>query len=210
MADWPSRRGGMPADAVARFAAAEARLYPTAAFDPEGYERALELCGLLLTDLRSSCPDIEAVLERREALVTELPIRAAAAGLTPLGFEAETIVDAASAVRCREISASTAAGEHEARLSAARTAGQEWLVDEPDPADVLAGSYRRVEHHVPSGTLLVCTIEASSPGAVTYVLEVVRGGGLGEQPLEPVRTFADRDEWLRAAEEHRSAISSRP
>ena len=90
------------------------------------------------------------------------------------------------------------------------TAGHEWLVEEPDPADVLAGSYRRVEHHLPSGTMLVCIIEASTRGAVTYVLEVVPGGGPVDGPLEPVRTFVDRDEWLRAAEQHRSAISARP
>jgi hypothetical protein len=210
MADVPSRTSAVPAEALARFAAAEGRLYPTAAFDPETYERALELCSLLLSDLRSGCPDIEAVLQRREALLADLPVRAAAAGLTPLGFEPETLVDAASAVRCREISASTAAADHEARLSAARAAGQEWLVEEPEPAAVMAGSYRRVEHHVPSGTVLVSSIDASTPRSVTYVLEVTPGSGLVDEPLEPVRTFADRDEWLRVTERYRSTICARP
>lgn len=200
---------GIPTEALARFTAAEGRLFPAAAFDPEGYQRGLELCGLLLTDLRSSCPDIEAVLQRRETLLATLPERAAAAGLPLLGFAPETLVDAASAVRCREISASTAAGDYEARLSAARAAGQEWLVEEPDPAAVMAGSWRRVEHHVPSGTVLVCSIAVGTGGTVTYGLEVLRGSGLADAPLDPVRTFADRDEWLRVAEHYRSTISGR-
>jgi hypothetical protein len=208
MADVPSRKSGLPAQTLARFTAAEGRLYPSAAFDPEGYERGLELCSLLLTELRSSCPDIEAVLRRRDTLVTDLPARAAAAGLTPLGFEPETLVDAACAVRCREIGARTAAADHEARLSSAGAAGQEWLVDEPEPAAVMAGSYRRVEHHVPSGTMLVCTIEATPPGSVTYALEVMPGSGLVDESLESVHTFADRDEWLRVIEHYRSTISA--
>jgi hypothetical protein len=117
-------------------------------------------------------------------------------------------VDAACAVRCREIGARTAAADHEAHLSSAGAAGQEWLVDEPEPAAVMAGSYRRVEHHVPSGTMLVCTIEATPPGSVTYALEVMPGSGLVDESLESVHTFADRDEWLRVIEHYRSTISA--
>jgi hypothetical protein len=119
-------------------------------------------------------------------------------------------VDAASALRCRELSASTAAADREARRSAARASGQEWLVDEPDAAAVMAGSYRRVEHHLPTGTALVSSMEAGSRGPVTYRLEVTPGTGRVGEPHEPARTFADRDEWLRVTEQYRSAISARP
>jgi hypothetical protein len=209
MPEFQSQRSGIPAEALARFTAAEARLYPTAVLDPEGYERTLGLCGLLLADLRSSCQDIEAVLQRRETLLALLPLRAAAAGLSVRGFEPETLVDAASALRCRELSAGTATADHEARLSAARAAGQEWLVDEPDPAAVMAGSYCRVEHHLPSGTALVSSMEAGNRGPATYRLEVIPGAGVVDEPHEPARTFADRDEWLRLADQYRSAISAR-
>lgn len=209
MSESRSRRSGIPAEALARFTTAEGRLYPTAVLDPEAYEHALRLCSLLLVDLRSSCPDIEAVLQRRERLLTLLPLRAAAAGLSLRGFEPETLVDAASAVRCRELGAHAATVDHEARVAAARAAGQEWLVEEPDPAAVMAGFYRRVELHVPSGTVLVGSVEAdSNGGSATYRLEIVPGTAELGGPDEPARTFADRDEWLRAVEHSRSRISA--
>lgn len=210
MPESQSRRSGIPAEALARFTAAEGRLYPATVLDPERYERALGLCGLLLADLRCSCPDIEAVLQQREALLALLPFRAAAAGLSLRGFEPETLVDAASALRCRELNASTAREDHEARISAARAAGQEWLVEEPEPAAVMAGYYRRVELHIPSGTVLVSSVEAGgNRDHATYRLEILSGTTRVEGPGEPTRTFADREEWLRVAEQCRSTISAR-
>ena len=104
MAD-PAPRARIPPDAEARFTAAEARLYPLVMVDPDAYERAVSLTGMLLKDLRSTCADIDAVLQRRTALLPLLTeptdeTRPSLAGLNP-----ETLVDAASAQRCRELQA---------------------------------------------------------------------------------------------------------
>jgi len=94
---------GIPAVAMARFTAAEGRLYPMVMVDPEGYQHATTLVGLVVDDLRASCTDIEAVLQARAGLIDRLPEIAAAASLTPSGVPPETVVDAASAIRCREL-----------------------------------------------------------------------------------------------------------
>ncbi|MGH8822878.1 MAG: hypothetical protein ACRDVN_00160 [Jiangellaceae bacterium] len=113
---------GIPPDAVARFTAAEARLYPLVIVDPEAYERAVTLTGLLLTDMRSTCPDVDAVLRRREALLRLLTEPTDEARPSIVGLNPETLVDAASALRCRELQAELGAG--------VAAAGDGW----PDPA----------------------------------------------------------------------------
>src|ERR1019366_7834535 len=128
---WPSP--GIPPDAVVRFTAAEARLYPLAMVDPETYERAVTLTGSLLKHRRATCPDIDAVLHRREALMLLLTETTDEARPSLIGFTPATLVDAGSALRCRELQAELGAAAAEARVAAAREAGQEWLGDEADP-----------------------------------------------------------------------------
>ena len=93
----------IPAAAMARFTTAEGRLYPMVMVDPVGYQHATSLVGLVVDDLRESCTDIEAVLQARAGLIDRLPEIAATASLTLGGVPAETVVDAASAIRCREL-----------------------------------------------------------------------------------------------------------
>ena len=203
---------GIPPEAVARFTAAEARLYPMALVDPAGYERAVALTGDLLAELRRTCPDVDTVLRRRSDLVRLLAEgsrerRGELAGLPP-----ETLVDAASAVRCRELREEQRAAEAVARVAAARAARQEWLVDEPGPEAVMAGQYRRVELHVPTGTALVCSVEAGGGGSgVAYRLEVIAplaaDGTAGPGVTE---TFEDEASWSLALEWRRQELSSRP
>jgi len=101
--------GGLPPDARTRFRAAEARLYPMALMDPSGYEVVASLIGLVASELRRSSPDISSVLERRPALIGLVPRLAERAGLVgdllPADLPADAVVDAASAVRCRELAA---------------------------------------------------------------------------------------------------------
>jgi hypothetical protein len=95
----------IPVEAMARFTAAEARLYPMALSDPAGYELVTSLVGLVVEELRRSSPDISSVLERRSELIGLVPRLAAEAGLVGGGVPADAVVDAASALRCRELGA---------------------------------------------------------------------------------------------------------
>jgi hypothetical protein len=95
----------LPPEAMTRFTVAEGRVYPLAMTDPAGYEHALTLVGVVADELRESCPDFDAVLAARTPLIERLPELADAAGIPSLGMPAATIVDAASAIRCRELQA---------------------------------------------------------------------------------------------------------
>lgn len=96
----------LPVEAMTRFTAAEGRLYPMAMTDPEGYQLAITLVGLVADDLREQCDSFDAVLAARATLVERVPQIAAEAGVAP-AVPAETVVDAASALRCRELQATS-------------------------------------------------------------------------------------------------------
>ncbi|MEP6527444.1 MAG: hypothetical protein ABJA86_09785 [Nocardioidaceae bacterium] len=100
----PARHGpAIPPEILVRFTRAEARLYPLAIVDPEAYERGVTLTAKLLKDLRSTCADIGAVLDRRETLLKHLTETPEDDNPSPVGFSPETLVDAASALRWREL-----------------------------------------------------------------------------------------------------------
>ena len=99
----------LPAAAEARFTAAESQLYPLALVDAGEYEQVTRVVGLLAAELRTEALDMATVLRLREELVARVPIIAAEAGLTIGGFPRETIADAASAIRCRELQAARSA-----------------------------------------------------------------------------------------------------
>jgi hypothetical protein len=56
-------------------------------------------------ELRQQCTDLESVLERRNELIDALPGLAGAKGLELGGLPPAAVVDAASALRCRELQA---------------------------------------------------------------------------------------------------------
>ena len=95
--------GLIPPAVLVRFTNAEDRLYPMAMTDPDGYERAITLVGMVADQLRQQCNDLESVLRRRDELIAALPGLAAAKGLELGGLPPDAVVDAASALRCREL-----------------------------------------------------------------------------------------------------------
>jgi hypothetical protein len=97
--------GATPAGVLVRFTAAESRIYPTAMTDPEGYERAVRLVGMVAARLREQCSDLDSLLQRRGTLIAALPGLAESHGLELGGLPADVVVDAASALRWRELQA---------------------------------------------------------------------------------------------------------
>ena len=198
----------LPAAAQARFTAAEAQLYPLALVDADEYEQVTRVVGLLAAELRTEALDIATVLGLREELVARVPIIAAEAGLTIGGFPRETIADAASAIRCRELQAARAAARWADRLEAARSTGDEWVDEEPDAQAAWAGSYRSTAVHIPTGTRLIGAIEAGSGGAPpTYTIEVIPAES--DDVSTQSSAYPDRDSWLAALRRLRGEISDR-
>src|SRR6476661_908217 len=141
----PEADAAIPPVDLARFKAAEARLYPMAMTDAAGYQRATALVGVVLNELRERGATIAEVLQQRDGLISALPGLASSAALGIGGLPAEAIVDAAYAVRCRELQAAASAAARQERIEAARAAGEEWFFIEPDPDEVMAGTYRRTQ-----------------------------------------------------------------
>ena len=198
----------LPAAAQARFTAAEAQLYPLALVDADEYEQVTRVVGLLAAELRTEALDIATVLGLREELVARVPIIAAEAGLTIGGFPRETLADAASAIRCRELQAARAAARWADRLEAARSTGDEWVDEEPDAQAAWAGSYRSTAVHVPTGTRLIGAIEAGSGAAPpTYTIEVIPAES--DDVSTQSSAYPDRDSWLAALRRLRAEISDR-
>jgi hypothetical protein len=104
----------VPTEVRARFASAEARLYPLALADPDGYELVASVVGVVADELRRTAADVATVLEHREELIGRVPRLATDAGLDPDGLPLEVVVDAASALRCRELGASGRTGRPDA------------------------------------------------------------------------------------------------
>lgn len=90
-----------------RFTAAESAIYPLAMTDPDRYERAVLVIGLVLERLRRDCSDIEALLERLPAVAEQALEVAAAQSISLAGLAPDVLADAAAALRCRELSATT-------------------------------------------------------------------------------------------------------
>lgn len=97
----------LPPAVLIRFTNAESRLYPMAMTDPDGYQRAITLVGMVAGELRQRYADLESVLESRNELIAALPEMAAAKGLDIGGIPPDAVVDAASALRYRELQAGT-------------------------------------------------------------------------------------------------------
>jgi hypothetical protein len=73
--------------------------------DPDGYQRAITLVGMVADELRQHRTDLDSVLERRNELIDALPGLALAKGLELGGLPPDAVVDAACALRCRELQA---------------------------------------------------------------------------------------------------------
>jgi hypothetical protein len=93
---------GVPAALQWRFTAAEGALYPLAITDPERYERAVTLVGLVFRQLRDECASIDDLVSRVPSAehVTQLAV---AQGITLAGLDPAAIADAAAALRYREL-----------------------------------------------------------------------------------------------------------
>jgi hypothetical protein len=201
---------------MARMTTAEARLYPLAMVDPGRYERATTLVGLVAAELRR-CRRVDEVLARREGLLAALPRLADDSGVGLADLVPADVVDAASALVCRQIQEQRAAATWHARIDEARRAGREWLVVEADPAAVMAGVHQSVELHLPTGSAVVSTVEATAGGTATYRLELVPAAvTFPEGATDPApgaarvgqQVFTDRQQWLAAVERLKAGLAA--
>jgi hypothetical protein len=197
----------MSDDALARarqsWRAAEARLYPLAMTNVDGYQRALVLVAATCEQLRPVTTTAAELVACQPRAVEYVAAACDATGTTALGLEPDDIFGSAAAARDREL-----AGEErrQARLAAverARATAAEWT---DLHADALGRRVPELRVHVGTGWAILTEVGADqATGAPVLILTTtrvdLRTGELRAEASAVAHTATDADEWERVAGE---------
>jgi len=195
--------------AQARWRTAEDKLYPMVMVAPDRFRQVLEAVRALVDELRIRCQTLEDLLEVEAAPGELLAVLPADRG--PMLPE-ELMVQAACGMRGREVLAAAEAERRTAVVAAARAAGQDWVVLEgPEHLEDLIGN-RRTELHLPTGRVLVATVDPYV-GEEPFQLEELVLDTAADRPeraraAERSRSFADRAAWIAERDRWRAEIGS--
>ena len=188
--------------ARARWRAAEDRLFPVALVDPDGYRRLLSVVAALLQKLRVSTTSLDHLLE-----LDSHPAPLVAAACVD-GTADRMALEAAFAVRDRELVAAAERHRRTRVIAAARNAAATWVDLEGSWEAVCLTGTRHTEMHLASGRALVATVDPYS-GEDPHRLEVVLLDSDTGTPVETTaqdQRFADRSTWLAEREQWRTQI----
>jgi hypothetical protein len=200
--------------ARARWWAAEDRLFPVALVDPDAYRRALDVVGMLLEELRVSTTSLDQLLGLDvdpTPLLAALPAGSAGSGgfAGSAGGGDRLTLEAAFAVRERELAAAAERSRRVAIIASALSAGATWVDLEGSWEAAQRTGARHAEMHLATGRALVAAVDPYS-GDGPYRLELVVLDGDTGSPVETTdqdRAFADRAQWLAERERWRAEIA---
>lgn len=191
--------------ARARWRAAEDRLFPVALVDPDGYRRLLSVVAVLLQKLRVSTTSLDQLLELDSH---PAPLVAAASIAAVDGAADRMALEAAFAVRDRELAAAAERDRRTRTIAAARNADATWVDLDGSWEAVCRTGARHTELHLASGRALVAAVDPYS-GDDPYQLEVVvldTDTGTPVETTDQDQRFADRATWLAERERWRAQI----
>jgi hypothetical protein len=197
----------MSDDALARarqsWRAAEARLYPLAMINVDGYKRALVLVAATCEQLRAVATTAADLVACQPRAVEYVAAACDATATSAQGLEPDDIFGSAAAARDREL-----AGEErrQARLAAVergRAAGADWT---DLHADALGRRVPELRVHVGTGWALLTEVGADeATGAPVLILTTTQvdltTGELRAETSAVVHTATNADEWERVARE---------
>jgi hypothetical protein len=197
----------MSDDALARarqsWRAAEARLYPLAMTNVDGYQRALVLVAATCEQLRAVATTAAELVACQPRAVEYVAAACDATGTSAQGLEPDDIFGSAAAARDREL-----AGEErrQARLAAVergRAAGAEWA---DLHADALGRRVPELRMHVGTGWAILTEVGADeATGAPVLILTTTQvdltTGELRAGTSAVVHAATNADEWERVVRE---------
>jgi hypothetical protein len=197
----------MSDDALARarqsWRAAEARLYPLAMINVDGYQRALVLVAATCEQLRAVATTAADLVACQPRAVEYVAAACDATATSAQGLEPDDIFGSAAAARDREL-----AGEErrQARLAAVergRAAGADWT---DLHADALGRRVPELRVHVGTGWAILTEVGADeATGAPVLILTTTQvdltTGELRAETSAVVHTATNADEWERVARE---------
>jgi hypothetical protein len=181
--------------------AAEARLYPLAMTNVDGYQRALVLVAAVCERLRAGTLRANDLLACQADSAEYVASACDATGTSAQGLDIDDLFGSAAAARDRELAADERRLTRLTAIEHARAAGSEWTdlyVDELGPR------VPALRIQVDTGWAILTAIGADeTTGTPVLLVSTVRvdptTGELRDQPDNDVRTVTDADEWERVA-----------
>jgi hypothetical protein len=194
----------MSDDALSRvrhsWRAAEARLYPLAMTNVDGYQRALVLVAATCEQLRAATTTAELVACQPRA-IEYVAAACDATGTSAQGLEPDDIFGSAAAARDRELAGEERRLARRAAIERARVAGADWTDLHADP---LGPRVPELRMHVGTGWAIQTEVGADQ-GTGAPVLIVTRTrvdlttGELRADPGAVAHTATTAEEWERIA-----------
>lgn len=205
----PADTNGRLRSALARWRAADDRLYPLVLVNPESYRRAVELVGRMVQELRRSCRNVDHLVEvDHEPSALLAAVRFDPADIP--GINPQTLVQAACGLRGTELLAADHRRRRGERIALARESGSCWVTLEGSQQRIDSGE-RFLEMHVASGTALSAVVDPFSGDPPFHLeelrLDPVTGDPVGAMPIRWEYSFADRDSWLTELARRRELIA---
>jgi hypothetical protein len=180
---------------------AEARLYPLAMTNVDGYQRALVLVAAICERLRAVVTTADDLLRCQEEAAEYVASASDATGASAHGLDVDDLFGSAAAARDREL-----AGEERrlARVTAmerARAAGSEWT---DVHTEALGPRVPELRLHVDTGWALLTTMGADeTTGAPVLLVTTVQvnptTGDMRDRPDRLVHSVTNANEWERVA-----------
>jgi hypothetical protein len=184
--------------ALARWRAADDRLYPLAMVDADSYQHAVALVGRMLDELRRSCDTLNDLVE------VDSDPSALLASVDPGGLHAvlansQMLVEAACSLRSSELRVADQARQRQARIARGHESAADWVVLEGSRERIDSGE-RFTQMHLPSGHALVAFVDPFAGKHAFHLEELslhpVTGDPVGDPSTRWEGSFADRDAWL--------------
>jgi hypothetical protein len=185
-------------NALARWRAADDRLYPLAMVDADGYQHAVALVGRMHDELRRSCHTLTDMVE------VDRDPSALLAAVDPGGPDtvlanSQTLVEAACSLRSTELRVTDQRRQRRARIARGHESGADWVVLEGSRERIESGE-RFTQMHLPSGHALVAFVDPFSGKHPFHLAELsldpATGDPMGDPSTRWESSFPDRDAWF--------------
>jgi hypothetical protein len=184
--------------ALARWRAADDRLYPLAMVDADSYQHAVALVGSMLDQLRRSCNTL------RDLVEVDRDPSALLAAVDPGGMDtvlanSHTLVEAACSLRSAELRVADQRRQRRARIARGHEAAADWVGLEGSRERIDSGE-RFTLMRLPSGQALVAFVDPFAGKAAFHLeelsLDPATGDPVGDPSTRWEGSFVDRDAWL--------------
>jgi hypothetical protein len=181
--------------------AAEARLYPLAMTNVDGYQRALVLVAATCDQLRAVTSTAAELLACQPRAVEYVAAACDATGTSAQGLEPDDIFGSAAAARDRELAGEERRLARRGAIERARSAGAEWSDLHADP---LGPRVPELRMHVGTGWAILTEVGADqATGAPVLIVTTAQvdlaTGELRADPGAAVHTARTAEEWERIA-----------